>query len=56
MLLANLLATNKCVGEQIEETIPKNRSSFFMQIIERQAIKLKVKLFCIYLEKKKILC
>ena len=63
MLLANLLATNKCVGEQIKETIPKNRSSFFMQIIERQAIKraimqaikFKVKLFCIYIEKNKYL-
>ena len=29
MLLANLFATNKCVGEQIEETILKTRVVFY---------------------------
>lgn len=32
MLIAPILATNKCVGEQIQETILRNKSSFFVLI------------------------
>jgi hypothetical protein len=35
MLLANLLATNKCVGEQIEETILKMGVVFSFSILQK---------------------
>ena len=48
MLLGALPPTNKSVGEQIKETIPKNGSSFFAFVLHTYIISVKFLYSCIY--------